>query len=113
VFDLPAAHLCFEVAVEDAMDAHVAITLPVLRKGAGGKNRVRRLQHMLNDLVGHGEVGHPVEPLSGSGIFGPRTEEFVKVFQRLQPGVLDATGIVESETWTKLLTQWLSGIEAS
>jgi peptidoglycan hydrolase-like protein with peptidoglycan-binding domain len=95
------------------MSAQVTLTLPVLRRGAHEAGPVRRLQQMLNVFVGHGEEGSNVEPLEEDGVFGPKTEQGVRTFQRFtQDGPpLTVDGIVGPKTWTKLLTMWLSGNE--
>lgn len=88
----------------------VSVDLPILRKGSEG-GTVLRLQQMLNVFVGHGEEGHPVEPLRADGVFGPKTEQAVKTFQGLDAGTLAVDGVVGPATWKKLLTMWLSGSE--
>jgi peptidoglycan hydrolase-like protein with peptidoglycan-binding domain len=79
--------------------AQVALTLPVLRKvGPGLDGRVRRLQHMLNVFL-YG--------LAEDGWFGPKTEEAVKWYQGNENLFVD--GIVGRQTYTKLVSYWLSG----
>jgi peptidoglycan hydrolase-like protein with peptidoglycan-binding domain len=90
------------------MNTQVTLDLPTLRKG-DASGWVFRLQQMLNVFVGHGEKGVHVEPLEEDGEFGPKTEQGVKTFQGLDAGTLTVDGIVGRETWTKLLTMWLSG----
>jgi peptidoglycan hydrolase-like protein with peptidoglycan-binding domain len=92
------------------MSSQVTLSLPTLRRGSSG-GMVRRLQQMLNVFVGHGEEGSPGFPLQADGIFGPRTEQAVKIFQGADVGTLTVDGIVGPKTWTKLLTMWLSGDE--
>jgi peptidoglycan hydrolase-like protein with peptidoglycan-binding domain len=93
------------------MSTRITLDLPILRKGAQG-GTVMRLQQMLDVFVGHGEEGAPVQPVKADGVFGPKTEQAVKTFQRGQlGGTITADGIAGPKTWTKLLTLWLSGNE--
>lgn len=64
---------------------------PVLSRGSMGPD-VERLQRRLAEL---GFYSGPID-----GIFGPRTEEAVKQFQRLEP--LPDTGVVDHATWIAL-----------
>jgi peptidoglycan hydrolase-like protein with peptidoglycan-binding domain len=90
------------------MATQVTLSLPVLRKGSTESPTVRRLQHLLNAFVGHGEEGHPGQPLKEDGVFGPKTEQAVKTLQAADAGELTVDGIVGQQTWTKLLTMWLT-----
>ncbi len=92
-------------------NTQVTLSLPVLRKG-DKSGPVLRLQQMLNPFVGHGEEGSDIEPLVEDGIFGPKTEDAVRRFQRFSEGPpLAVDGIVGHNTWTRLLTMWMSGQE--
>lgn len=110
----------------------VTLTLPELRKGSKDKGTVtvRRLQKMLNVFLGPAEEGVPSGAIAVTGEFGPKTERAVETFQRIDfgdvfqgidlgdldvgplVGPLDVTGIVDSKTWTKLLTMWLRRAQA-
>lgn len=63
---------------------------PVIRRGARGP-LVIDLQNMLK-----------LQRTSGDGVFGPRTEAAVKLYQRAHG--LESDGIVGAATWTALLT---------
>ena len=72
----------------------VAVHLPILRKGDTGA-RVQALQHL---LIGW---GYSCGKAGADGVFGPDTEHAVECLQEdcdLMPG-----GIVDSNTWAKLL----------
>jgi peptidoglycan hydrolase-like protein with peptidoglycan-binding domain len=90
------------------VNTQVTVSLPVLRKG-DESGTVLRLQQMLNVFVGHGEEGSHVVPLAEDGVFGAKTEQGVKTFQGGEAGTLTVDGVVGQQTWTKLLTMWLSG----
>ncbi len=70
-----------------------ATTKPVLRRGARGP-AVRELQTRLNLWLN--ETRSPMPGLPVNGIFGPRTEETVEVFQRAKG--LPVTRVVASRT---------------
>ncbi len=90
------------------MSATVTLTLPVLRQGSNEVATVRRLQEMLNVFVGGAEEGGHAHPIPVDGEFGPQTEQAVRTFQAADVGDLQVDGIVGAQTWTKLLTQWLT-----
>jgi peptidoglycan hydrolase-like protein with peptidoglycan-binding domain len=73
----------------------VNITLPQLKPGAQDKPQ-NRMVHRLQGLVS--ALGNPV---TLDGIFGPNTEAAVKDQQRAFG--LPVTGIVDDNTWTKLI----------
>jgi peptidoglycan hydrolase-like protein with peptidoglycan-binding domain len=78
----------------------VVVTLfqPELHKGSQDAGRVLRLQHMLN--MGGDQIDE-------NGDFDTRTKTAVEAFQRDENLIVD--GKVGQETWTRLLTLWLSG----
>jgi peptidoglycan hydrolase-like protein with peptidoglycan-binding domain len=78
-------------AAATARPAHLLIW-PAVRRGEIGP-RVESIQLLLNARIG--------SHLSGSGVFGPRTQADVKIFQR-RTG-LTPNGIVRSATWEKLI----------
>jgi hypothetical protein len=115
------------------MNVQVTLTLPELRKGSMDKDTVtvRRLQEMLNVFLGPTEEGVPSGAIALTGEFGLKTEQAVKTFQRIDfgdlfqgidvgdldigplVGPLVVNGVVNSDTWTKLLTMWLRRSQAS
>ena len=67
-----------------------------LRQGSTG-DKVRQMQHQLNVIAG----AYPLIPkIAEDGIFGPRTEEAVKTFQKIFN--LTQDGIVGFRTWYKI-----------
>ena len=68
----------------------------VLRRGSRGED-VRLVQSWLNRI---GQVGGRIPPLTEDGIFGAKTEEAVRIWQRIAG--LDPTGAVASFTWESL-----------
>jgi peptidoglycan hydrolase-like protein with peptidoglycan-binding domain len=86
----------------------VTLSLPILRKTGPEytSGRAKRLQHMLNDA--YGLSGTPYK-LAEDGWFGPKTEEAVKRYQDNEDIVVD--GMVGRQTYTKLVSAWLSGDE--
>ncbi len=83
----------------------VELKLPVLKQGAEsdcGPTPISRLQHILND--------RGLGPLAEDGEFGPKTKAAVTKFQGNEG--LGTDGVVGSQTWTKLLTMWLTFSEA-
>jgi len=82
-------------------DVQVTLTLPVLQKGvqpSGGPTVVQKLQLMLNQ-----RKSFPT--LIIDGIFGPKTESSLKLFQQNEN--LSVNGVVDQQTWTTLLSHWL------
>ena len=72
----------------------VTIALSVLRKGATGA-QVESLQRLLHSL------GYDLGDKPLDGIFGSKTEEAVKAYQKAKG--LEADGIVGKATWSRLL----------
>jgi peptidoglycan hydrolase-like protein with peptidoglycan-binding domain len=70
-----------------------AHSLPILRLGSKG-DEVKYLQKYLNHYF-------PSTPLAVDGIFGKKTEDAVKKFQKSRG--LKADGIVGSKTWSELI----------
>ena len=70
-----------------------ARSLPTLRLGSKGDD-VKYLQQYLNHYF-------PSTPLVVDGIFGKKTEDAVKKFQKSRG--LKADGIVGSQTWNELI----------
>lgn len=70
------------------------LTLPILKIGLQGNTHVRKVQSILNILIG--------AALTDDGHFGPKTEAAIKQFQR---GLKFTTvnGIVDEDTWRALL----------
>lgn len=67
-----------------------------LQQGSTG-DKVRQMQRQLNVIAG----AYPLIPkIAEDGIFGPRTEEAVKTFQRIFN--LTQDGIVGFRTWYKI-----------
>lgn len=76
---------------------NIAMSLPVLRRGSGDRHNVRKLQGLLlghNSALGNNFV---------DGIFGPKTEDAVKRFQRAYG--LTQDGIVGKNTWSYLFVK--------
>jgi peptidoglycan hydrolase-like protein with peptidoglycan-binding domain len=78
-----------------SQEVTVNITLPELKAGAQDKPQ-DRMVHRLQGLVT--ALGSPV---TIDGIFGPNTEAAVKAQQRAFG--LAQTGVVDNNTWTKLI----------
>lgn len=68
-------------------------------------NNVRLLQYILNLLSDYYSY---IPRITIDGVYGPKTQEIVKEFQRKQ--ALTPDGVVEPKTWQKLLVAYL-GIE--
>ena len=89
-------------------ESHVALSLPVLRRGGDPANsqEVMCLQFML--IFGGGEYSPFERALRRAdgvdGIFGPKTEERVRNFQGNEGLAVD--GVVGTDTWTALLDRW-------
>ncbi len=67
-----------------------------LRQGSSGE-KVRQMQRQLNVIAG----AYPLIPkIAEDGIFGPRTEEAVRTFQKVFN--LTQDGIVGFNTWYKI-----------
>lgn len=73
-------------------DQTVNVELDVLRRGSTG-GQVQTIQALLNGFIG--------SKLSIDGIFGSKTEQAVKDYQRSRD--LDVDGIVGVQTWTRIL----------
>jgi peptidoglycan hydrolase-like protein with peptidoglycan-binding domain len=88
-------------------EADVALSLPILRKGVSGHfEEVSSLQFMLIFTQGaYSPFERALQASDGvDGIFGPKTEERVRLFQGNENLTVD--GIVGRNTWTKLLDRW-------
>ena len=70
-------------------------------------DEVRVLQFMLLVVAGEYSPSHrALRPADGvDGLFGPKTEERVRLFQSREQ--LDVDGVVGHDTWTALLDQWV------
>lgn len=82
-------------------DVQISLTLPVLKKGANPDaipTTVQKLQLMLNQR-------RSAPTLVVDGIFGPKTEASLKLFQQNEN--LTADGVVNQQTWQVLLSRWL------
>ena len=73
-------------------DPTVKVELNVLRKGSTG-GQVQTIQALLNSFIG--------TKLSIDGIFGSKTEQGVKDYQKSRGLTVD--GVVGAETWTRIL----------
>ena len=94
--------------VRVALDA-----VPVLREtgGTAPDPRVTRLQQLLN-LAGLGATaGTGSGLLSETGVYDAATTAAVRRFQQVKG--LPQDGVMNADTWTALLTFWLSGQAAS
>lgn len=80
--------------------AVVTLFQPELHRGSQDVGRVLRLQHMLN--MGGNQIDE-------NGVFDAKTNAAVEAFQGAERLIVD--GRVGQETWTRLLTLWLSGYE--
>ena len=78
----------------------------ILDIGSSGQ-KVKQIQEQLNLI---GEFYNAIPVLVADGIYGERTAEAVKVFQRIFN--LPQTGVVDFPTWYKISDQYvrLSGI---
>jgi murein L,D-transpeptidase YcbB/YkuD len=83
--------------------AQVSLNLPVLRQGGGPRAAASRLQAIFNDFA-RADDDAPV--FDETGIFGPKTDQAVREFQR--DNGLQVDGIVGKNTWTALLNQWMT-----
>lgn len=92
-----------------AEQVSVNLTLPILSREdekLGYVTEVQRLQTMLNLWLDAAEPGGTPIPLAADGIFGPRTEHGVKLFQGQNN--LAEDGVVGKQTWTTLTQRWLT-----
>ena len=88
----------YDIILKEARKVQgIPISFPgILRNGSRGQN-VRVIQSQLNKISNN----YPLIPkLSVDGIFGPRTENSVRVFQQVFS--LPATGAVNFPTWYKI-----------
>jgi murein L,D-transpeptidase YcbB/YkuD len=79
------------------------LSLPTLRQGQGPPGAVGRLQHIFNDFA---KAGDDARIFDESGVFGPKTNDAVRQFQR--DNGLQVDGIVGKNTWKALLEQWVA-----
>ena len=91
-YGIPAGLYTMEELREAGVYVAQEKNFPTIRKGASGDN-VRWLQLMLNEEMGAG--------LNVDGVFGEKTEEAVKAFQKAHP-FLTVDGIVGPKTWAAL-----------
>lgn len=93
---IPSGLYSLEKLREAGLTVEENRNIPTIRRGANGC-LVVELQTRLNDEIGDG--------LTTDGIFGAKTEEAVKSFQRANN--LKADGIVGPKTWAALgVTDW-------
>ncbi len=84
--------------------AQTAILFPTLKQGDRGR-AVEELQALINDRffvnpIGGIPIGGVIIPVRLDGIYGPRTEEAVRLVQFRY--LLPQNGIAESKTWRSL-----------
>jgi murein L,D-transpeptidase YcbB/YkuD len=79
------------------------LSLPTLRQGQGPPGAVGRLQHIFNDFA---KADDDARIFDESGVFGPKTSDAVRQFQR--DNGLQVDGIVGKNTWKALLEQWVA-----
>jgi len=79
------------------------LTLPTLRQGQGPPGAVGRLQHIFNDFA---KANGGPRIFDESGVFGPKTNDAVRQFQR--DNGLQVDGIVGKNTWKALLERWVA-----
>ena len=79
------------------------LSLPTLRQGQGPPGAVGRLQHIFNDFA---KADDDLRIFDESGVFGPKTNDAVREFQRNNG--LQVDGIVGKNTWKALLEQWVA-----
>jgi len=79
------------------------LSLPTLRQGQGPPGAVGRLQHIFNDFA---KADDDPRIFDESGVFGPKTNDAVREFQRNNG--LQVDGIVGKNTWKALLEQWVA-----
>lgn len=82
-------------------DVQVTLTLPVLKKGPNPDvipTTIQKLQLMLNQRGS-------APTLAVDGVFGPKTEASLKLFQQNESLTVD--GVANQQTWTTLLSKWL------
>jgi peptidoglycan hydrolase-like protein with peptidoglycan-binding domain len=95
------------IAMSHAPEVQVTLSLPPLKRGVSGHfEEVSCLQFMLIFTGGaYSPFERALRPSDGvDGIFGPKTEERVRLFQGNEGLTVD--GIVGKNTWTKLLDRW-------
>jgi len=61
-----------------------------------------RVQAIFNDFA---KAKNESRPFEESGVFGPKTEDYVEDFQEKHN--LPENGIVDAKTWTALLDEWM------
>ena len=79
-------------------DETVTVELPVLYKGIDAPGEVYTIQALLK---GFGFKDNDGNEISIDGIFGTKTEQAVKSYQEARG--LEVCGIVNAETWNRIL----------
>lgn len=94
----------------NGVTVHVTESVPILRRSTEPDFMVEHFQTMINIFLGHADPGAtPIPKLVVDGVFGPKTEQAVKSFQRNSSSLLqDGEGVVGKLTWTEVLHQWLT-----
>ena len=80
------------------VDDTVTVELPVLYKGIDAQGEVLTIQALLNGFGFRDDDGNM---LAVDGIFGSKTEQAVKSYQEARN--LEVCGIVNAETWNRIL----------
>lgn len=82
----------------EPIEEDVTVTLPVLYKGIEAEGEVLTIQALLNGFGFRDDDGNE---LSIDGIFGSKTEQAVKSYQRARD--INPSGVVDGETWNRIL----------
>jgi peptidoglycan hydrolase-like protein with peptidoglycan-binding domain len=92
---------------EQEVVVSLRLTLPLLKEGEDGSyDATSRLQTMLNLWLDKAEKGGTPTPLKVDGVYGMETVRAVKGWQ--QNNGLFVDGQVGENTWTALITAWLT-----
>jgi peptidoglycan hydrolase-like protein with peptidoglycan-binding domain len=91
-------------------EAHFRLSLPILRQHGGYPDQelIRSVQFMLLvDQSAYSPWVRALRPADGvDGIFGPKTDQWVRAFQRKWD--LKVDGVVGEQTWSEMLSRWTS-----